>query len=185
VCIGLALGAVIGLANRARATDTTAETAAVAAAAPTTTVPSAVASPGATPSPHNRLEELFIWKTSEDLKLPPGDEQKFTDIIHQINLQRRVANQRLEEALKVLANVKSKAETEKALIQYRVLVKDVQNIQVAEIDRLQKLLGPERMSRYLVLKSETTEKLKNLLSSSAPAPVMTIESKTPQAVQSK
>ena len=118
----------------------------------------------------SRLEELFIWKASEELKLPPKEETKFNEIIHELNARRRAAGEELEVATKQLDEVKSKAEIEKALARHKAALKRIQALQLAELDQLKQLLGPEKLARYLVVKTSLLEKLKTLISSPAPTP---------------
>lgn len=116
----------------------------------------------------SRLEELFIWKASEELKLPPQDETKFTEIIKALNVSRRAAGDEMDAAYKDLDAAKTKAEAEKAVARHRAALKQVQAVQTAELDKLKPLLGPEKLARYLVVKNTLLEKLKTMLSS-APA----------------
>jgi hypothetical protein len=78
-----------------------------------------------------RLEELFIWKTSEELKLQPAAEQKFTDVIHALNKRRRNANARMDAALDTLALAKTKTEIEKALAAHRAALRETQAVQTS------------------------------------------------------
>lgn len=117
----------------------------------------------------SRLEELFIWKASEDLKLPPQDESKFTDIIKSLNVARRAAGEEMDAAYKDLEAAKTKAEAEKALARHRAALKQVHAVQTTELDKLKPLLGPEKFARYLVVKNTLLEKLKTMLSSTPSA----------------
>jgi len=117
-----------------------------------------------------RLEELFIWKTSEELKLAPATEQKYNETIKALNVRRREANAKMDAALSALAKAKSKAEAEKALAEHKAALRDVQSTQTAEIDKLRPLLGPEKLAQYIVVKSSILEKLKSMLAAPAPAP---------------
>jgi hypothetical protein len=129
--------------------------------------PSAAAAGGQSPAADSkeraRLEELFIWKTSEELKLQPSDELKFTDVVHDLNKRRREANARMEDALGALASAKTRAESEKALAAHRAALRETQAVQTAELDRLRPLLGSEKLAKYIVAKSEILEKLKTML----------------------
>lgn len=125
---------------------------------------------GASSKERSRLEELFIWKTSEELKLPPSSEQKYAETIHSLNSRRREANSKMDEALASLAQVKTKAETEKALAAHRAALREVQAVQTAEIDRLRPLLGPEKLAQYIVVKSSILEKLKTMLAAPGAGP---------------
>lgn len=112
----------------------------------------------------SRLEALFIWKTSEELKLDPATEQKFTEIIQSLNTRRRDANAKMDSALVSLSQAKSKADAEKALRAHRSALREVQAVQTAEIDKLQPLLGPEKLAQYITAKASILDKLKTMLS---------------------
>ena len=47
----------------------------------------------------NQLEELFIWKLSDELKLSPVEEKKFTDIVKNLNKKKADLNHSLSEAI--------------------------------------------------------------------------------------
>ena len=111
-----------------------------------------------------RLEELFIWKASEELKLPPLQEQKFTDIIHKLGVRKRNAAEILNRVSRELDSVKTKLEAEHSLKRYHEALKEYQAIQLAEFDQLKSLFGAEKLARYIVVKTELSEKLKTLLS---------------------
>lgn len=153
-----------------------------------TPTPAAVA-PQATPAidkaakERARIEELFIWKASEELKLSASDETKFTEIIRNFNTRRRAANVKMDEALSTLGKVKTKAEAEKALTQHRSALREMQSLQTGEIDQLKPLLGAQKLAQYLVVKNSILEKLKVLLS--APTPTAPQAAATPENSSTK
>lgn len=118
----------------------------------------------------SRLEELFIWKTSEELKLEAKEELKFTETIRTINARRRAANVKMDQAVNELTKVKSKADADKALAAHHAALREIQSVQNDEVAQLKKLLGSEKAAQYLVVKSAILEKLKTMLSAPAPAP---------------
>lgn len=122
----------------------------------------------------SRIEELFIWKASEELKLSAADESKFTTIIRANNTRRRAANVKMDTALSELSKSKTKQEADKALSLHRAALRELQQLQTGEIDQLKPLLGSQKLAQYLVVKNTILEKLKVLLS--APSPT------APQAV---
>jgi hypothetical protein len=123
----------------------------------------------------SRLEDLFIWKVSEELKLQPAEEVKFTETIRALNIDKKKAAEQLDDASRGLSQASSKASAEKALVRYRKTLGAYQSVQLKELDRLKTLLGSERLARYIVVKNEITEKLKVLLSS-GPTPQPSPES---------
>ena len=144
------------------------------AVTPATSLATSSALAGSEPSAkeRSRLEELFIWKTSEELRLAPLEEQKFTEAIHVLNKRRRDANAKMDAALIALSKAKTKAEAEMALATHRAALRDVQAVQAAEIDRLRPLLGPVKLAQYIVAKSSILDKLKSMLAA-PPIPVAT------------
>ncbi len=116
----------------------------------------------------SRLEELFIWKTSEELKLAPATEQKYSETIYALNARRHDANAKMDTALSALGQAKTKAQAEKALTAHRTALKEVQAVQTAEIEKLRPLLGPEKLAQYIVVKNSILEKLKAMLAAPAP-----------------
>ncbi|HVK62366.1 MAG TPA: hypothetical protein VM432_12485 [Bdellovibrionales bacterium] len=129
--------------------------------------PAASASPAAAAKEQSkegtRLEELFIWKASEELRLPPEQEQKFADTIRALNSRRRKASESMEQAIQALSGVKTKQEAEKLTAAYKSNLREVHAVQIAELDQLKKIIGAEKLARYLVVKNEITEKLKSLM----------------------
>jgi hypothetical protein len=114
--------------------------------------------------PERRIEELFIWKVSEELKLPPAQELKFTEVIRSLGVRKRNATEAMAEVTRKLDAAKDKSEAERSLKKYHEALREFQAVQLAEYDNLKGLLGAEKLARYLVVKSELNEKLKTLLS---------------------
>jgi hypothetical protein len=142
----------------------------------------------------SRLLELFIWKTSEELKLPTDVENKFGDIVRHLNEKRKANAERMEKAIQRLdgltqgpaeaspasptgaqAPTATKADPkilDAALTEYKKALQEYQKLQTDELLQLKAILAPEKLARYLVVKNELTEKLKTFLSKpneSAPA----------------
>ena len=127
----------------------------------------------------SRLLELFIWKTSEELKLSTDVEAKYGELIRSFNERRRANGDRMEKAIARMDELtKPAAQTdatpaqtkpdkkaiEAALAEYRKAVGELQKLQNDEINQLKAILPPEKLARYLVVKNEMTEKLKTFLS---------------------
>lgn len=125
--------------------------------------------PSADPG-RGRLLELFIWKTSEELKLPTETETKFGEKVRNFNEKRKANGERLDRAIRKLdeaskasAGKPSKA-LETALTEYRNTLKELHQIQNDELSQMRSILGPVKLAKYLVVKNEITEKLKSFLS---------------------
>lgn len=119
--------------------------------------------PGAQQKDRSRLEELFVWQTSEELKLNPEQEQKYSNIIRDFGTKKRTAAEELEAVVRSLSQQKTPVEREKALKRHRELLKKYHAVQVQELDQLKSLLGSEKFAKYLVLRGEISDKLKTLL----------------------
>lgn len=110
----------------------------------------------------SQLEELIIWKMSDELKLTAQEEKKFTDIIRQINDKKSAVNVALKESLVKLKKAQGK-EQEKELRLYRQILVDYNNLSLYEFDSLKPLLGVERMIKYVDLKQDLIERIKTML----------------------
>lgn len=112
-----------------------------------------------------RLEELFIWKMSEELKLPVETEGSFAEAIRSLNREKAKANVAVAEALNAIDKAqnsdraKSKKEIEKAVKLYESAWRQYGALPLREVSRLRAILGPEKLGRYLVAKSVMAEKL--------------------------
>jgi hypothetical protein len=112
-----------------------------------------------------RLEELFIWKMSEELKLSVDTEVAFAEALRGLNREKSVALNELNEALVTLgeATRREKAAGEArlsaAMNRYEKAVRRYGEVPVREVARLKPILGAEVLARYLFAKSQVTEKL--------------------------
>lgn len=114
-----------------------------------------------------RLEELFIWKMSEELKLPVEIESSFAEAIRTLNREKSKSLADIEAALVAIDQAKTKTESEKAVKRYERAIRKFGDVPIREVSRLRKVLGAERLSRYLVSKSQMAEKLKAMAQGSA------------------
>ncbi len=154
----------------------------------------------------SRLLELFIWKTSDELKLPTDVEHKFGDIVRNLNEKRKANGERMEKAIHRLdeltraqnsdasttATPAAKPETkalDSALAEYRKALQEYQKLQTDELNQLKAILAPDKLARYLVVKNELTEKLKTFLSKpNEAAPALDKNGKplgTPKVIEEK
>jgi hypothetical protein len=115
-----------------------------------------------------RLEELFIWKISEELKLPVEMETTFAEAIRGLNREKARANADVAKALEELSQAqnanqsKARAETERAVRNYEKAWRAYGALPLREVSRMRAILGSERLGRYLIAKSQMAEKLKAL-----------------------
>jgi hypothetical protein len=113
----------------------------------------------------NRVEELFIWKISDEMKLSVSEEKTFSDLIRALNQKRHTANENLQNTLKKMTEVKTTKDKEKLYSEHRRYLKSYNDISVEEVDRIEKLFGTDRATQYFVLKNDLTNRLKNFLAS--------------------
>ncbi|MCC6276389.1 MAG: hypothetical protein IT289_00585 [Oligoflexia bacterium] len=113
----------------------------------------------------NRLEQLYLWKVSDRLKLTPDQEAKFRAIYKEIVEARNKAASEIEKCLNQIEAAKGNSKTvQKLVAQYESLLAEYNTVSVKELERLKKFMGSEKLSEYLLLKREMTQKLKDVIS---------------------
>lgn len=110
----------------------------------------------------SHLEDIFIWKMSDELKLSTQEEKKFTEIQKTLNKKKSEINKNIQESTRHLVTMNQK-QLAQALKKYRQLIVDYNQLSVSEFDSVRKLLGDQRFVRYLDIKSDLTNKVKSLL----------------------
>lgn len=113
----------------------------------------------------NQLEELFIWKMSEELKLSALEEKKFTEIVKNINSDKSKLNKELQDAVVKMAKLSTEKEKADSLKQYRKTLEKYNSLSEIEIEKMQSLLGVSRTLQYLQFKQDLTNRVKSLLAS--------------------
>lgn len=114
-------------------------------------------------SGRNKIEELFIWKISDELKLSAKEEKQFTDLFKELNIRKSEITRAQDEIITQLAQTRQDKERTRLLSQYRKAIDDYNKIQSREFDEMKKMVGPARLSKYLQVKRDLTNKVKNLL----------------------
>jgi hypothetical protein len=110
------------------------------------------------------IEDIFIWRMSDELKLSAEEEKKFTAIHKDLNKKKAELNKDIQE----LMAAAPKENTESNLKKLRQAIKSYNQISLDEFDSMKKLLGVKRFASYLQIKSELTSKVKSLLSGEKP-----------------
>ncbi len=108
------------------------------------------------------LEDIFIWKMSDELKLTAQEEIKFTEIHKNLNKQKAELNKKIQEATQQLSQ---KPNLIKSL---RKWIVDYNQLSLNEFDSMKKLLGIDRFVSYLQIKSDLNTKVKSMLSGERP-----------------
>jgi hypothetical protein len=117
------------------------------------------------------IEDIFIWKMSDELKLSAQEEKSFTEIHKNLNKQKAELNKKIQEITvnqgqSVSFLTKSQLETN--LKKLRKLITDYNQLSLNEFDSMKKLLGSIRFSAYLQIKSELNNKVKSMLTGEKP-----------------
>lgn len=111
----------------------------------------------------NQLEELLIWKMSDELKLTPVEEKKFTDIVQGLNKKKSELNQSLQASIEVMSKAATAKSKDEELGRYRKTLQNYARLSEEEFDKLKPLLGAERMVQYLHIKQDLTNRIKTML----------------------
>lgn len=111
----------------------------------------------------NQLEELFIWKMSEELKLTSIEEKKFTEIVKSINQEKSSLNKSIQEAVTKMPKLSTDKEKAEALKAYKKDLQRYNHLSEGEVERMQSLLGVSRTIQYLQIKQDLTNRVKTLL----------------------
>lgn len=113
-----------------------------------------------------QVEDLFIWKISDELKLSVKEEKSFSEIIRKLNKEKLDLTNQMDQLTIELKDQKDNKKNQQILKKYKVSIQKYGLTSVQEIDKIEKLLGSERTAKYIVLKNDFTSKLKQLLSTS-------------------
>lgn len=109
-----------------------------------------------------RLEEVFIWKMSEELRLSVEIETTFAEAIRALNREKHSANSEVSQSLAALGKSKSPKDRDQALKRYERAWRSYGELPIREVSRMRPILGPEKLGQYLVAKSQMAERLKAL-----------------------
>jgi hypothetical protein len=110
----------------------------------------------------NRVEELFIWKISEVLKLTVREEKDLAQMIRDLNLKKSTASQEIDGILQKMA-----AQPQKDLLKkYKNALIAYNDISLIELDQAKKILGEDKALKYLAVKNELSLKIRNILANS-------------------
>jgi hypothetical protein len=111
-----------------------------------------------------RIEQLFKWKVSDELGLTPVEEEKFAGIVKKSGEKRRQSTERMEQIMTTLRQPKPTDKVDPLLNEYQKLSKSIADAQTVEFEELKKLFGAERLAKYLVLRADLNNRLKEFLS---------------------
>ncbi len=115
-----------------------------------------------------RLEEVFIWKMSEELRLSVEIETTFAEAIRALNREKYSANSEVSMALVAIEKSKSPKERDQALKRYERAWRTYGELPIREVSRMKPILGVEKLGQYLVAKSQMAERMKALSTNTHP-----------------
>ena len=111
------------------------------------------------------LEDIFIWKMSDELKLSIAEERKFSEIQKDLNKRKMDLNKSIQISIEEMADLKNKSESEinKNLTIHGKLLRKYNQLGVEEFEAMRKLLGPKKLLEYLRIRNDLTNKVKSML----------------------
>ncbi len=111
-----------------------------------------------------RIQDLFIWKVSEELKLDAQTEAKFSKIVHQLGIEKHDAAEKMQDSIAKMRNANER-EIQAHISEYETHLDQHMACQKKELDSLRKIFSPEQLARYLVVKQEILTNLKSRMAS--------------------
>lgn len=107
----------------------------------------------------NYLEDIFIWKISDELKLSPKEEKLFSETTKKLNKKKFDLMKQIQASVSTFGEKTSDGDLKK----YRQLLQQYNQLSVEEFDSVKKIFTPQKMVQYLKVKSELNTKMKSLL----------------------
>lgn len=109
----------------------------------------------------NHIEDIFIWKISDELKMTVKEEKAFTEINKSLNKKKYDLNRQIQDLAQQLSDKTPQLETK--LKEYRKLLLEYNELSLTEYDSIKKLLGSQKFADYIRVKSELNAKLRSIL----------------------
>ena len=106
-----------------------------------------------------QLEDIFIWKISDELKLTVQQEKAFTELSKSLNRKKSEINRLIQESIQSLEIGNKETNLQK----YRRLMSDYNQLSLKEFDSFKKLLGVQKYTEYIRIKNELNTKVKSIL----------------------
>ena len=111
----------------------------------------------------NKVEQLFLWKISDELKLNVQEERKLISIVQALNQKKIRLTLQMEKQADLFVKATSNGERVMTFQAYERTLKEHNQLNLEELNSIKALLGLERLSKYLYIKKDFTEKVKSLL----------------------
>lgn len=120
----------------------------------------------------SRLNELMLWRLSDELSLKPQEEQSLKTILKKYQEQRKNALSKQEELIgKMSASVQNASvKCESCLSDYEKTVLSFAEANTKEFKELRALLGSEKSQKFLVIRSQMTKDVRDALRQPATPP---------------
>ena len=113
----------------------------------------------------NSVEDIFIWKVSDELNLSASEEKKFADIHRDLNKQKTLLSMQLQKlSFQSKDNPElSKARASEVIKDYKKTLTAYNNLSLQELEQMKSLLGDKKFLDYLAIKQDINLKLKSLV----------------------
>ncbi len=121
----------------------------------------------------SRLNELMLWRLSDELELKPQEETKLKEIIKKFQEERKSALMTQETALEkmtVSANATPSRVCTSCLTDFEKTVQTVASANTQEFKELRTLLGPQKMQKFLLIRSQMSKDVRDALRQPATPP---------------
>ncbi len=113
----------------------------------------------------NSVEDIFIWKMSDELKLSAADEKKFSEIHKTLNRKKIEIQNKINEISYFIKQEPTldKSRIKKAINEYRKTLNQYNYLSTEEVNKMIDLLGERKFLEYLSIKQDINQKLKSLV----------------------
>lgn len=137
------------------------------------------------PIKKNQVEDIFIWKISDELQLSAKQEKEFGDIQRSLNKRKSELSEQIKSSQIDIKKSDPKltiAQQNKLIKKNRALLLQLNQLSVEEFDSTKKLFGPEKFLEYLFLKQELNNKFKSMVLGTRAEKPATDTEKSPEAL---
>lgn len=110
-----------------------------------------------------QLEDLLIWKISDELKLTPDQEKKVSEIIKTINKKKTENNSEIESLTKQVIKSEDEKSKNKAFSDLKKKLQQHGALASEELELIKGAVGIKKLGQYLEVKNDISEKVKSLI----------------------
>jgi predicted metal-binding transcription factor (methanogenesis marker protein 9) len=114
----------------------------------------------------DRLNKIFYWHLSDELKLSQQQEKEAVAVLESLQLKREEALQMREEALAELRKLSKDAGLDKTrphLQKYLLSLETLAGLDREEYNSLKKALGEELLGRFYIIREDVTTRVRKAL----------------------